>query len=99
MTDAAKKPTPPGTWPLLTSIALTLVVVPAALLGQVVPQWLAIVGAVVFLGVAIAALIWSYRVYQEHRGTPARGVPIAGVAIGVIPMLAAALVLVPAAMA
>lgn len=93
----AKRPTPPGTWPLLVSGALLLLLTPAYFLGQVVPSWLAIVGAVLFLLVAVGALAWSWFVFVGVRSTPARGVPIAGIAIGVIPAVVAALLLLPAA--
>ena len=92
-----KRPTPPGTWPLLTSGALALLITPAYFLGQVVPSWLAVAGAAVFLVVAVGALAWSWFVYVGVRSKPARGVPIAGIAIGIIPAMLAALLLVPAA--
>ncbi|MCU1439814.1 MAG: hypothetical protein JWP85_811 [Rhodoglobus sp.] len=98
MTDA-RKPTPPGTWPLLISGALLLLLVPAMFLAQVVPQWLAIAGAFLFLIAAVASLVWTYLTYVAHRGTPARGVPMAGLVIGVIVVVVAGLVLVPYAMA
>jgi heme A synthase len=93
-----RKPTPPGTGPLLISGALLLLLVPAVLLGRVVPQWLSILGAFLFLAVAVAALVWTYRTYSAHRGTPARGVSMAGLVLGVIVVVVAGLVLVPYAM-
>lgn len=92
------RPTPAGTWPLLISGALFLLTVPAVLLGSVVPVWLATTGALLFTGAAVAAVVWSYRVYQQHRETSARGVPIAGLIVGLIVVMMAGLVVVPAAM-
>lgn len=92
-----ERPTPAGTWPLLISGALLLVLTPAYFLGQVVPPWLALVGAVLFLVAAVGALAWSWFVYVSVRSTPASGVPIAGIAIGIIPAVIAALLLLPAA--
>lgn len=91
------RPTPPGTWPLLISGALFLLLVPAYFLGQVVPSWLALVGAVLFLAAAVGALAWSWSVYVSVRSKPARGVPIAGIVVGIIPAVLAALLLLPAA--
>jgi hypothetical protein len=87
--------TPPGTWPLLTSGAQLLLVTPAVLLGYVIPQWLAIGGAVVFTAVAVGAFVWSWAVYLRVRGTPASGVPIAGIALGFIAGVVSAGVLLP----
>lgn len=92
-----KRETPIGTWPLLISGALLLLVTPAALLGQVVPSWLSIPGSLLFLVVAAFALGWSWVTWVRVRGTKASGIPIAGIAIGIIPTVLAALVLVPLA--
>jgi hypothetical protein len=83
---------------LLISGALFLVVVPALFLGQVVPEWLAVAGAFLFLFAAIAALVWSYRVYLVNRTTPGRGVPLTGVILGVLVVVLAGLVVVPQAL-
>lgn len=99
MTVAAKKPTPKGTWPLLISGVLLLLTTPAYFLGQVVPGWLAIVGAVLFLTAAVVSLVWSYILLVQLRGSSARGIPIAGVAIGVISVVLAAMIILPAAVA
>lgn len=95
----ADRPTPPGTWPLLISGALLLLITPAFLLQQVVPDALAIVGAVIFTLVAFAAVVWSFVVFLDQRGRPGRGVPIAGLIVGVIVVVTAALALVPLALA
>jgi hypothetical protein len=91
-----KRETPAGTWPLLLGIALVLLITPAVLLGLVVPAWLAAVGAWLFLALAVLALAWSWIVFLRTRGTPAVGVPIAGLVFGVLSVcLAVGVVLLP----
>ncbi|MDO7881679.1 hypothetical protein [Antiquaquibacter soli] len=100
MTDpASRRPTPAGTWPFIISGAQLLLLVPAYFLGQVVPPWLAIAGALLFAGVAIAALLWSWSFFARRSKRSDRGIPMAGVAIGVIVVLLSALLIVPAALA
>lgn len=99
MSERATRPTPPGTWPLLVSGAQSLLLVPAYFLGIVVPPWLAIVGAFLFTLVAIGALLWSYATYLRREKPRDRGVPLAGIPLGVIAVVVSALVLVPAALA
>lgn len=84
-----KRETPPGTWPLLLGLALTLLLTPAVFLGLVVPDWLAAVGAWLFLALSVVALAWSWIVFVRTRGTPAAGVPIAGTVFGVLAVLLA----------
>lgn len=84
-----KRTTPPGTWPLLLGIALMLLLTPAVFLGMVVPEWLAAAGAWLFLALAVAALAGSWLVFVRTRGTPASGVPIAGLVFGVLAVLLA----------
>ena len=67
-----------------------LLCTPAILLGQVVPAWLNIAGAFLFLAVALAAVVWSYVVFTRVRATSARGVPIAGLILGVMAVVLAA---------
>lgn len=92
------KPTPIGTWPLLISLALLLGLVPLVFAFAVVPQSLAIAGAVLFAAFAVGALALSYVLYLKTRNTKARGVPIAGVALGVIAVVLAFLSVLPAAL-
>jgi hypothetical protein len=90
-----RRPTPPGTWPLLISGALLLLVTPAVFLGMVVPDWLSVVGAVLFAVAAVGSFLWSYAVYRQQSGRSSQGVPIAGLIIGGIVAVVAALVIVP----
>ncbi|MGX5681174.1 hypothetical protein [Schumannella luteola] len=100
MTEPAdSRPTPPGTWPFLVSGAQLLLLTPAYFLGQVVPPWLAIGGALVFAAVAIGALIWSWSFFVRRTKRSDRGIPMAGTAIGVIVVILSALLIVPAALA
>lgn len=68
-----------------------LLLAPVALLGQVVPQWLSLVGFLLFIVVAFAALAWSFIVFVRVEKSSARGVPIAGIAIGVVVVVVSAL--------
>lgn len=94
-----RRPTPPGTWPLLISGALLLLVTPAVLLGMVVPDWLSAIGGLLFGVLAVGSFIWSYLVYRQERGRPTRGVPIMGIIIGAIVAVVAALLVVPYSLA
>ena len=94
-----RRPTPPGTWPVVVALGLLIVLAPITIALVAMPAWLAIAIAVAFAVGGTWALATSFVLLWRAWGTKGTGIPIIGCVLGAILVPVVLTVMVPLALA